>query len=642
MKLDELARQSSDAARASVAHLDPPPIGETGRSRAWVPALAGVGVVALLAGGLYVIVRDRDAASPADRVLPSVVDVPRLGLADSSDWTVNMAGSFAELGGEPGRTPTFSYYGDTEADDPFAGGDLLIGAFVGGQPGTPPAPTPGADTVELRGVTATVGTGADAGLPADATSLEWDEADAGGTVTEVLVVSRSLTVDDLIEIAEGLTIDPATGTVTRGDDLGLDRLAATAGTPFGAFRGSGEGYLVVYEGAGGTDALMLSTTRGDLAGEVAVLRWWTSDVRATAIGDRPGFALGFDDSMPGMGESVVWSPVDGVVATLAHLGTTATVDLEALAAGVVELDDATWAAYRTAAQANGAGADEFDEIYGQGSGSVGDTEYTWVLGLQGTDLCVNVQTSVDGQGSCQPRAGVAPPPGSAMTIDNSFADTYADVVIAADPLVEQVVESTGSWMIARVVADGVAWFVAIGDPAVQPSFDVIVGGEVVTTLEAAVQPTVEMAPTLEGNAAAVAAGVQGMEIALSGSADEGVDWWLGRMGDDLCLVTGGAVESAHCSPPADVTVFPGVTPAQSGELSFVVLQDLPPCVEGYELEGVDALIVGSDRVDQRRYDVVVGYGTSDGWRLRLDASDGQTFVGLPQSDGTATWPEITC
>lgn len=114
-----------------------------------------------------------------------------------------------------------------------------------------------------------------------------------------------------------------------------------------------------------------------------------------------------------------------------------------------------------------------------------------MLGLQGDQLCFQMVSEAAGSTSCQARGEIAPPAGSAITIDNGFGDTFAHIVIVADPTVDDVVEVDGRYTIERVDADGVSWFVVIGDTTVQPSFRVIVGGEVIATLEAAVEVPAE-------------------------------------------------------------------------------------------------------------------------------------------------------
>ena len=358
MKLEELAHQSSAAARVSVARLEAPPIGGGTPNRSWMPILAGVAVTALVVGGLAVLARDRsDSDSAADSVLPTVAEVPRLGL-ELDGWSVTYASSLEDLD-TSGNRPNLSYYGDADSDDPFANGDLLIAANPGADPSSRPPEAPGGATVEVRGTEATVSSATDLGLPTDATSVTWYESDLDGTATEIIVVSRSFDVDRLIEIAEALTIDG--DSVTPGDNLELDRLATAAGTPFDVLSGSDDGFLVGYANESSTDFVVISSTRGGLDQVSDVLSWWTGDVVAVEIDGRPGVLATFDESMPDLGPMVSWSPVDGVVTTLSHLGTDDSLDLVALAGTAYEIDDATWAGYLTATAATQAGTDEFDE-----------------------------------------------------------------------------------------------------------------------------------------------------------------------------------------------------------------------------------------------------------------------------------------
>ena len=351
------------------------------------------------------------------------------------------------------------------------------------------------------------------GLPSDATSVTWYESDVDGTATEIVVISRSFDVDRLVEIAEAFTIDG--DSVTPGDNLELDRLATAAGTPFDVFSGSNDGYLVGYTNESSSDFVVISSTRGSLDQGSDVMRWWTGDVVAVEIGGRPGLLATFDGSMPDLGPMVSWSPVDGVVTTLSHLGTEDSLDLLALAGTAYEIDDATWADHLAAVAATQAGTDEFDEIFGKGDGNVGGTEYSWVLGLQADNLCFDMQVGNAGTGSCQQPDRADAPDGGARTIDNGFGDTIAHVVIVADPAVDDVVETTGSYTVDRVEAAGRSWFVAVGDTDVQPSFDVIVGGTVVETLEAGVEAVADFEPSISDNPAAVELGITDMDVVVS-------------------------------------------------------------------------------------------------------------------------------
>jgi hypothetical protein len=645
MKLEELARQSTSAARVSVAHLEVPPLGSPSPKRSWTPLVAGVAVTALVVGGLAVLARDRTSSdAPADSALPTVADVPRLGL-QLDGWTVSFAGTFDDLSAGA-SSPDFAYYGDASStEDPYGAGDLLIAAFVGADPAAGPSRSGDASTVELRGTTATISTGKDQGLPVDATSLDWYEVAADGTATEIVMISRSFDVAALTDVAEALTIEA--GKVTPGPEFGLDRVATAAGTPFDPMRRSGEGFVVAYQNAASSDFAVISSTRGRLADEARVMRWWTDQVTDVEIDGRPGFIAAFDGRMADLGKTLTWSPVDGVIATVSHLGADDTLDVTALANAAFEIDDATWATYLAATDAARAGANDYDEIYGQGDGSVGDAEYSWVLGLQGSSLCFNIQVGDAGTGSCQERNALDVPPGGARTVDNGFGDTLAHVVIAADPSVDDVVETHGgAYTVERVEADGISWFVAIGDTTVQPSFDVIVDGVVVDTVEAAVEEAAEVAPALQEVTAAVELGVADMNIAAFGNVD-GRDWWIGERGPDLCLVTADPLatadpsETAFCSVEGDLTVFRPVA-IDGGEQTFVVVRDLPTCVEAVALDVDGAASVGGGNTIDHRYEIWSVPGVAAGWNLLATVAGGEAATPLADVEGTTDWPADLC
>ncbi len=573
-------------------------------------------------------------------MIPTVAEVPRLGL-QLDGWTVSFAGTFDDLAA--GESPDFAYYGDaTSADDPYGAGDLLIASFVGADPADGPSSSDDGSTVELRGTTATISMGGDQGLPVDANSIDWYEVGADGTTTEVVMISQSFDVTELTDLAERLTIEA--GQVTPDPEFELDRLATAPGTPFDAMRRSGEGFIVAYQNAASSDFAVISSTRGQLTAEARVMRWWTDQVTDVDIDGRPGFIATFDESMADLGQTLTWSPADGVIATVSHLGADDTLDVTALANEAFEIDDATWATYLAATDAARAGANEYDVIYGQDGGSFGDAEYSWVLGLQGSSLCFNIQVGGEGTGSCRERDPLDVPAGGARTVDNGFGPTVAHVVIAADPAVEAVVETQGAYTIDRIEADGLSWFVAIGDASVQPSFDVIVDGIVVDTVEAAVEEAAEMAAEVESglvdNPAAIELGVTGMDVMVADNSDPDVSWWLGRMADDLCLVTDGAEPSANCVPVSDIVVFRPVT-ASTGVVTFVVLTDTPPCfTPGIVGAPVDGTTSAGDEF--HAYEVFRVAGESDGWTLELDGGSAPRTIELPAVEGAADFPPLSC
>ncbi len=644
MKLEELARQSSTAARVSVAHLETPPMGEPSPNRSWFPVLAGVAVTALVVGGLAVLARDRigsDTPAPADSVLPAVTDVPRLGL-ELDGWSVSFAAALDDLNGGA-EQPKLVYYGESDVEAPYENGDLVIVAYA--RDVSDPLPdgastSPEEGSIELRGTTATVSSGTDQGLPVEATSITWTERDPDGAMAEIVLISRTFDVDRLTQIADALTIDVPTATVTPDDELGLDRLVATRGTPFDATRGSGEGYVVAYQNDDASDFVVINTDRSELASESTSLRWWAETVDEIDVGGRPGVLVTFAESSADLGSIVIWSPADGVVATVSHLGTDST-DVVALAATAFEIDDATWETYLAATDIEAASANEYDEVFGQSDGVQVETEYSWVLGVQGSDLCFDIQVGNAGTGSCQDLGDVDAPDGGARTIDNGFGDTIAHVVIVADPAVDEVVETTGSYTIDRIEADGRSWFVAIGDTDVQPSFDVIVGESVVDTLEAGVDAAADVQFSVGDNPAAIELGIADMDVIVSQLDPAEVSWSVGRNGDDLCVVTDGEEPTATCSRSADVVVFRPV-PGPSDQITFVVVTDPPACIDGIGIDSQTIESVAHAGAEDHSYQVLTVAGESDGWVLRLDSSAGSHVVDLPSVEGTADFPSPLC
>ncbi|NNE11724.1 MAG: hypothetical protein HKN41_05695 [Ilumatobacter sp.] len=644
MKLEELARQSSVAARSSVAHLDLPPIGQESPARSWMPVLAGAGVAAALVAGLAFVISNRsaDVSDPADHI-PAVVEVPHLALPPDSGWTATLAtdgAEFANLRGD--EVPTFAYYGASESDEPYADGDLLI-AWYWAPEGAVSEPSPDSEPVAVRGVTGQLSKGSGGGAPADSLTLSWMESGADGSRVQILLVSQRFDRERLVSIAESLSVDAAALTVTPDIDLGLDLHGTADGTPFDAFRTSTDGSLVGYERTGGdrSESVVLSTARGDIDQETLILRWWFPDLEPVTVNGRPGYISQADDREPGFGRTTIWAPREGVLANLTYFGADESFDPIALAESAIELDDAAWATLvgdlgpDVARDMTG----DFDEVFAVNSGSAAGVDYSWVLGLKGDDLCFDFETN-GGFGTCQPRAEISPPAGSAITIDNSFGDQIGDVVIAADPSIDDIVEVEGRYEVYRVDADGLSWFVAIGDASVQPMFDVIVDGEVVDTLEAGVEERAVEDDGILDVPAAVEMGIETMEVVFSDQTDSGFPRWIGRMGDDLCLVSGGAESTATCVAQADITVFDPIAGTE-GPLTYVVALDPPDCVVDLEVPGESYLSTNAGNADHD-YLIVALPSPSDEWQLRLMLDSSVEPVRLPATEGSADYPADLC
>ena len=211
--LDTRMRAAGDSLARASERLSPAAPPRSLRPLAGVVAVV-VAAVALAAGTVTVLaVNDGDgestvaSGSAVARLVPDVVPegVRPAGVVELP--TDDAAGSGQSI----------SVYGDPSTDDPFAESDLAIL--------TTPAPLlyeEGGETVDVRGHDGLV---TDA-LPV-ATTVLWEEAE-GLTVS---VASRTLDVDQLVSIAEGLAVDADAGTVDVGslpDGLPgpLERVAA--------------------------------------------------------------------------------------------------------------------------------------------------------------------------------------------------------------------------------------------------------------------------------------------------------------------------------------------------------------------------------------------------------------------------------
>jgi hypothetical protein len=280
----------------------------------------GAGTVAIQAAG------DDDAGDPAT----TSTTVPRL-IPDAVPGGVRAAG-VVELPTDsrgPG-TGSVSLYGDPAADDPFAAADLAILTVDG------PLSDVGDETVAVRGREGRVGDV----LPL-ATTVHWEEAE-GFTIG---VASRTLDVDQLVTIADGLAVDADARTVEIGPlpdalpgPLSPVATADLAGVSFGIqgvslpMQESTTGHLASYmpDDYGAFESAFVATFTGD-ATDLAVLRWMGGTTTATEVRGHPGWSgshelPGFDDGegiVPGSTgplSSVVWEEIPGVLVLVQTFG----------------------------------------------------------------------------------------------------------------------------------------------------------------------------------------------------------------------------------------------------------------------------------------------------------------------------------
>ncbi len=325
--LDTRMRAAGDSLARASERLSPAAPPRSLRPLAGVVA-GVVAVVALAAGTVTVLaVSDGDgestvaSGSAVARLVPDVVPegVRPAGVVELP--TDDAAGSGQSI----------SVYGDPSADDPFAESDLAIL--------TTPAPLlyeEGGETVDVRGHDGLV---TDA-LPV-ATTVLWEEAE-GLTVS---VASRTLDVDQLVSIAEGLAVDADAGTVDVGslpDGLPgpLERVAAARvdDVSFGIpgiglpVRETTTGHVAAYV----PDEYQLfghafvAEISGDAA-DLAVLRWASGATTATEVRGRPGWSgshelPGFDDGegiVPGSQgplSALVWEEAPGMLILVQTFG----------------------------------------------------------------------------------------------------------------------------------------------------------------------------------------------------------------------------------------------------------------------------------------------------------------------------------
>lgn len=652
MKLDELARTSATAARTAVSRLDPPAIGEHPH-RLRGPIIAGAALSTAVVGGLVVVGQNGTGPSADEPVptVPATVVVPRLGLdltADDRWQPVFATDGSDDNDGNDFPKARFDYYGDAASATPYADDDLLVLWTTDGD-GEPPDGEP----VVVRGVDGTIASGEQLGVGADTVTLSWLEPDG----TSVMLASRHADGDRLVSIADTMVIDAPTGVVRLADEAGLDLVGSDTATPFMAPRGDADASLVAYQAQGDADLSLVLTARGgDLARTVRATEWWIGTPTEVVMDGGPAYEFDLTDLFDGSGDGstgriLEWSPSAGVVAQLIVSGPAVDLDVTALAEAVVELDDDQWAALLRSEAAPDPDTASFDRLFGEGAGEIEGSRYGWAFGEQDGQLCFDVSTGGGGSGSCQEMPTTLQGE-VASGVDHGVTDEFGYWLIAADPSVDDVVDTTGIYDVERFDVEPFAWFVATGPGSQTPSFDVLDDGAVVATVEGGVaaDEQVEPAtdgpavlrpdPTLADNPSAVELGVADMAVVTTGSAD-GLTFWLGLVDDRICLVTDGAAISAGCVGIDDVGVFPPVQ-VDGEERVFVLLRDLPACVSGTAFDGADIGGSSSIGTGDHTYELAWGRGPVSTWNVRLTDDNGREWtVDLP-ADGSAELPAGLC
>jgi hypothetical protein len=295
-----------------------------------------VTVVALAAGSVAVLASGGDEGSVDQTVTgPSV---PRL-IPDAIPEGLRPAGVIElSTAGAGSPTQSISVYGDPAADDPFAGSDLAI--LTTTVPLVPELQSvEGAQPVDVRGHDGLV----QAVLPF-APAVLWEEAEG----LTIAVASRTLDVDQLVAVAEGLEVNADTRAVDLGSLPGdlpgplapvasadLDEVffgIQSVGLPA---QDSTAGHLVGYLPEN-YDNFFANASVAELTGDatdLAVLRWVSGATTATQVRGHRAWSgshelPGFDDGegiVPGSQGPIsafVWEEAPGVLVLVQTFGPT--------------------------------------------------------------------------------------------------------------------------------------------------------------------------------------------------------------------------------------------------------------------------------------------------------------------------------
>lgn len=333
------------------------------RRPAGLPWVIGVSCLAVLAG-LLAVGGDRPATllDTTDGVRPPPM-VPTMvpdGLEPAAALDLPLAG---------GAVPTTALvlYGDPDAADPFGEGDVAV--LATGTAGRPAETATGPDAVAVRGRPATF-TEAFAGPDLGLKALGWvDEGD-----TSVQVVSRSLTRDELLDVAAALDVAGGTARAARPLPRGLRIVArqsrasvpsGSAPIPLGV-----SGHVVSYTspaGDAGPQRHLLVGSHAGGAEVLTVLRWYYgatarpqavsghAGVLASLVGSRSqSCAVTLDRAQGGCDPAgseaalvLAWATASEVV-VMSSSGVSET-DLLGSASTVSAVDDASWQRLRAAA-----------------------------------------------------------------------------------------------------------------------------------------------------------------------------------------------------------------------------------------------------------------------------------------------------
>jgi hypothetical protein len=354
--LDTRLQMMGGALRHSVGDTPPRRTRPPGRAR----VVIGVPLVAVAALAAVLAVRDGDSVdvspAPVVSLRGLIPETPPEGLELS--WAGQQAtqvgatpeGDIAGAGGAvndiaAGPVDLSTYlYGDASGAAPFAVDDLVVNVWETA-PEVPAYDAAAAAAALPGSVVETV-----QGQPALACDLVTCAAQAVPAVSSVrwqteqgiqaVAASQSLTVEELLQLAEGLSIDGtavALGTVPSTVDGALDEVAHLEDAVVDGARQVDAYWIGYVDAVDPTRALDVTTLSGS-TDELEALVW---SLGATEVVDLRGVDAYFAVDEAGDAVELVWQEADGVLAHVTAVGMTRD-EVVALAQGLRWVADGEW------------------------------------------------------------------------------------------------------------------------------------------------------------------------------------------------------------------------------------------------------------------------------------------------------------
>ena len=474
--LDTRARAAAAALHESVRGLSAAPVPPPRRLRLVAAAVLVVMAVAA------VVVLLAEGPDSTDVVTDDAGDVPRLLLDPAPTGLLSTGVADLPLAEDPGVTEQYWVYGDPDASNPFAEGDL--GVVISTGPDATFQPPDDAREVEIDGMPAWIATSSD---PLERRSVGLDVAD--GTIA--YIASSTLSDDELVAAVTELDLGSGTASAPSGA-AGLDLVAvSTAGAtgtiplPLPTNAGHIAGYqteddalnkvIVVASVAGGEDAYL-------------VARWALGPTsRAITVRETEGWVgAPYGDTST----ILVWreSPTNLVALSAFGLGESATL---AAAESLRSATEEEWAALVTATgqvpiPSSARAAVSGEEPDGR----------SWAAYLDNDgSLCLDVETADGSTGSCS-SGGSAPLEVVAGDLSDGQVVVYGYTTLGTDGAVRITAdgEPAGS---EAYYEDGTVFAFTV--PADRVPAEIIVLGPDGTELGRATVPAPESAPA-EGTA----------------------------------------------------------------------------------------------------------------------------------------------